>query len=457
VFAFDEPIISSMPILLGIWVAVGFGLIACQPRQGSAGLPLAYFLGLSLIHVPGALLYFDSAETDSLAIVSKSGFEQTITGMVAFLIGVLVARYTISRTPVIAPDVKRAPAGLLSNIARSDRISKLYIVLGFFVSFGVMRFAGGIPSVAAILSSLGSLMIVGICLRIWVAREEHKPTKAWSALALALLLPLGTTVQGGFIGFGTYWLLVICCFFFARSNHRIRYILAAPVVAFVGLSIFVNYAAARDDFRRLVWVEQVGIGDRFARIAQMIEQFEWLDLSKYEHRRAIDLRLNQNSFVGLAVERLRSKQVDYALGSTPGNIVLALIPRVLWPDKPVVGGGGTIVADFTGLKLAEGTSFGAGQVLEFFANFGAVGVIVGFFLYGMCFGHLDFRVSKHLQTGDQRRLLLSFLVSLSLLQPGGNLLEITVSVVTSILVAYGLGGLLRQYWRRGVLVRSSAD
>ena len=33
--------------------------LVVQQRLGSVGLPLAYFLALSLIHVPGALLYLE--------------------------------------------------------------------------------------------------------------------------------------------------------------------------------------------------------------------------------------------------------------------------------------------------------------------------------------------------------------------------------------------------------------
>ena len=79
-----------MPTLILIWLAVGISLawLVNQKQRGSAGLSLAYFLGLSLIHVPGALIYLDAGESDHTRI----GFEQTIIGMVAFLGGVMLAR-----------------------------------------------------------------------------------------------------------------------------------------------------------------------------------------------------------------------------------------------------------------------------------------------------------------------------------------------------------------------------
>src|SRR6516165_8467168 len=88
---------ESMPTLLLTWLAVGMSLVwlVSQKRRGSAGLPLAYFLGLSLIHVPGALVYLDADESSYTMI----GFEQTIIGMVAFLGGVIIARCVFVAAP----------------------------------------------------------------------------------------------------------------------------------------------------------------------------------------------------------------------------------------------------------------------------------------------------------------------------------------------------------------------
>src|SRR5208282_2877985 len=109
-----------------------------------------------------------------------------------------------------------------------------------------------------------------------------------------------------FLGFGTYWLLAITCFAVNRSKQRIGYYLLAPVVAVVLLSLFVNYLAAREDLRALVWRQQAGVGDRLYRVAEVFENFEWLDFSNSKHRNLIDLRLNQNQLIGLAAARLES-------------------------------------------------------------------------------------------------------------------------------------------------------
>jgi hypothetical protein len=431
-----------MLILLSIWLAVGIGLIVCQGRGGSAGVPLAYFLGLSLIHVPGAIIYLDAEEGNATRI----GFEQTTIGIVAFLVGVIISRYAFNRPPGQHVSARQTENFGPRTITALDRLALLYLIVGAIVSFALMRLAAGIPSATAVVAPLGSLIIVGACVRLWVAIESRNRFKFWCTLALLPVLPLATLIQGGFLGGGTGWAITIVSFLFAQSKRKIVYVLLAPAVFFGGLSVFVNYMAARDEFRQLVWHEQASIGDRLSRVIDIFQNFEWLDLSNARHRKFIDLRLNQNEYIGIAAERLEVGAVEYAYGDTLSKAAMGLIPRVFWPDKPTVGGGGTVVHDFTGLEFAEGSSFGAGQVFEFYVNFGSFGVIGGFLLYGWLIGRMDLSVIRYLQQGDQRRFLLWFLTCLALVQPGGNLLEIVVGTVASAITGYSIGYLLPRHW-----------
>jgi hypothetical protein len=433
---------EGMPTLLLTWLAVGISLVwlVSQKQRGSAGLPLAYFLGLSVINVPGALVYLDGYGSNYTTI----GFEQTIIGMVAFLGGVMMARCVF----VAAPGQQASaggPRGFTSqSLAAFNRLALLYIGVGTVTFFVMLRLVASIPSGTAIVGPLGSLILVGLCLRFWVARESRDWLKFWSTMALLPVLPLATLVLGGFLGNGASWIMAIVSFVFAQSKRRVGFFLLAPVVCFVGLSVFVNYMIARDEIRRLVWFQPAPIGDRLQRIADVFQNFQWFDLSNGQHRKAIDDRLNYNVLVGAAVARLESGAVQYASGATVGNMIMGLIPRALWPDKPAVGGGGSVVTDFTGIEFAEGTSVGAGQVFEFYVNFGTWGVIGGFVLFGWLLGRMDSLAIECLYRGDQRRFLLWFLTSLGLLQPGGNLLEVSTTTAASALTAYGIGYFMRR-------------
>src|SRR3954470_3989161 len=81
--------------LLLIWVTLLLALLLFGiGKRGSGGaLTLAYFLGLSLIHVPGILPSF-GAEWDDVES-TRIGFETTLVGMTSFVVGALIARLVL--------------------------------------------------------------------------------------------------------------------------------------------------------------------------------------------------------------------------------------------------------------------------------------------------------------------------------------------------------------------------
>jgi hypothetical protein len=100
-----------------------------------------------------------------------------------------------------------------------------------------------------------------------------------------------------------------------------------------------------------------------------------------------------------------------------------MLPRVLWPEKPVFAGSGDLVSRYTGRRFAEGTSVGVGQVLESYINFGTVGVVLGFLLLGAILTNVHVIARRRLLAGDQQSFVLWFVVGTAMLRPGGSLLR----------------------------------
>ena len=203
---------------------------------------------------------------------------------------------------------------------------------------------------------------------------------------------------------------------------------------FLGLSFFVTYMGQRSGIREVVWQEQSGLLDRLDRASSLITKFELLDLASPTQAAALDGRLNQNALVGAAVIYHEDGGAPFAYGATIPP--WALIPRAVWPNKPDIGGGGAVVSEYTGIQFAEGTSVGAGQVLEFYINFGVPGVLIGFLGLGYLLMRLDQGIMRSLAADDMRGLLLRAMPGLMLLQPGGNLLEILVGCVAAYVGAH---------------------
>src|SRR5215467_7693155 len=91
-----------MLMLLVIWAALLVALVVFaigEPGRGGA-LTLAYFLGLSLVHVPGVLPFLEPASGLTDLDETQLGFEMTILGMAAFVAGAVLARWIDRRRAV---------------------------------------------------------------------------------------------------------------------------------------------------------------------------------------------------------------------------------------------------------------------------------------------------------------------------------------------------------------------
>jgi hypothetical protein len=422
--------------LIVVWVVLLLALVAFavrEPRTGGA-LVLSYFFGLSLIHLPGAIIYLDPLSPAPSRTETEIGFTLTIIGMVAFAAGAILTRASHVQEPT-APVADVVPA-------LSSHIWPLFII-GMFSYFVLMPRANAIPSGTALVSALGALLIIGLWLRFYTASLTGRVGRVLTTLLVLPLLPLATLTMAGFLGYGVYWVLSCITFLFVITQRRMWFYLATPFAGALGLSLFAVYFSVRTAIRLVVGIAGSSFYERFLAIWEIVNKFEVLDLNSPLLIFAIDQRLNQNYLVGYAAERYQAGAVQLGYGSTVQ--LWAVIPRALWPDKPDVGGGGDVVSHFTGLPFAEGTSVGVGQVMEFYMNFGMPGLIAGFFILGVVLMRIDLGMMRALRNADMRNLLLYALPGLTLMQPGGNLQEVIIAVIGAIVasrmvIAFGLFG-----------------
>jgi len=406
---------------LFIWGALLLGLVflVVDKRRKSGALTLAYFLTLSLGHIPGVLAYLEQSFFVYSAEATKVGLDMTLIGMTAFFVGALSARLLPQRTAGVKAHQQAASADFFS------RISWRTLMIGLIGYFVILPVSALVASFTAIASVAVLLIILGFWFKFYAA--DSRQTLA--TLAMVPLLPLSTLVTGGFLSYGTIWAISIVAFCFVVARHRVWFYLASPVVIFLGLSLFVTYFQLRHDIREVVWDENTQTMDRLDTVTKLVTDFQFLDLSNEWHLFALDQRLNQNYLVGAGIMRHRADAVKLLYGATLP--VWAFIPRAIWPDKPAVGGGGDLVTEFTGIGFAEGTSVGVGQVLEFYMNFGMWGVLAGFAVLGFILMRLDQHIMRALAMRNIHHIVRFSLPGLALLAPMGNLKETLVAVVAA--------------------------
>ena len=417
---------SKLSEYLLIWMVV-MGLVALvrwRRKTPGTGLTLAYLFNLTLLHWFGAAIYVLPAFQNQDARLTELGFEQSLYGVLAFAFGGLLL------TPVLA-----SRGWLPRSKTTHQPNSSLPIA---YIACGVVFYAlsstvfGHLPTAMAIVSSGQQLVVAGLALCCWRAWRENKVRRIVAWLMLALLMPLTTMVTAGMLGYGAVALLTLLIFVsgFVRSPFKVA-LVGIPVI-YLGLSVFVTYMRDRTQIRATVWGEQ-SFSNRFDRLAEALATFEWFDPANFRHLQRIDGRLNQNWLVGAAVNRLRETD-GYARGDTLWDALLALIPRAIWPEKPIKAGSGDLVNRYTDIKFADGTSVGIGQVLEFYANFGTTGVVIGFAIMGLVITALDHQAAERLARSDLQGFVLWFLPGIALLQVNGQLVELTASAAASLAV-----------------------
>ncbi len=443
---------SELVPWLIVWVAVIIIIVFVRWRRkvAGAGLVFAYLMSLSLSHCFGAAVYsfpwydyrlnylFYSHPRFDLRWV-ENGFRLSAYGIIAFGVGCLIlAPIFIHFFHHQKKSIKYLP---------DPRLPTAYIFTGFLFYFVLLPLLHRIPSLSAPLGGGLSLMATGIGLGLWHAWQlgNKRKFKRWLILSLASL-PLFTLVGHGFMSFGSSALFAVLAFVASFYRPRWKVVIVGLLSIYVGLSFFVTYMRDRSEIREVVWGGE-SISRRVERVFKTIRTTEPFNIYDQDQLWRIDWRLNQNKFVGAAVDWLSDKR-EFAHGKTLIDSLVVLIPRVIWHEKATKAGGSELLTRYTGIRIAGGTTWEMGNVMEFYVNFGVVGVIGGFLCLGVLVTVFDNFARECLLQGDWLRFTFWFLPGLSLMQVENNLIEITSTMGASIALVFFVSRLLRRFGGR---------
>jgi hypothetical protein len=399
-----------MTILILVCIAAFLWLLWLLRRdRASLGLPIAYLYSLLLIHVPGAFAHVVGRDVLINSDLTEMAMRFTAIGSMCFVPGVWLARSSVPKVS-FRRDVDR------------PQFWRFCLIGGWICVYGLTPLYH-IPSVSAAVDKGGGIWMLGVMLglRAAVQRRDLKWTVLW--LGALMVYPVLMLLLGGFLSYGSAAIILVCSALTISTRSHGRVVAGVAIFTFLSLSIFVNYFQHRSDIRDQVW-GGASLDARIESVVNTFKDFEWLDPSDRHHLIALDQRLNQNYFVGLAARRIERGQVNYLQGESVWEGLLALVPRAFWPEKPVYAGSPQIVSEMTGLRLSPNTSFGVGNVMEFQINFGIPGVVIGFFGLGWLIGTLDLKAAVAEARGDLGGAILFFLPCVALIQPNGSLVEL---------------------------------
>ena len=426
-----------MTLLIFVCIAALLGLLWLLRRESvSLGLPIANLYSLLLIHVPGAFAHIVGRDFLLNSDLTELAMRFTAFGSVCFVAGVWLARRSASRVS-FCPDVDRPHFWwfcLIGGWACVYGLSPLY----------------QIPSVSAAVEKGGAIWMLGVMLGLRAAcqRSDLKRIGVW--FGALMVYPVLMLLLGGFLSYGSAAIILVCSVLTVSTRSYWRVVSGIAVFGFLTLSIFVTYFQHRENIRDQVWGGRP-LEVRIDSVIDTARDFEWFDPANRKHLIALDKRLNQNYFVGLAARRIEQGQVDYLEGESVWEGLQALVPRAFWPEKPVYAGSPQIVSKMTGLRLSPTTSFGVGNVMEFQINFGIPGVVVGFVVLGWLIGTLDLKAAIAERRGELGKVIFLFLPCVALVQPNGSLVELCSGSAAALVGAFAWNAL----WKRLVMRNSS--
>jgi hypothetical protein len=423
-------LVGELEVLVWVFGLIVFGALILQWRTTAltVGLPGAYLISLGMVHAVGAFVNTIPAFAEARPAMIFFGFRECVVGALSFFIAAFfVAPLAVSRTRWFRVGTRGAPVPRFSTILLGTGII-------FFVLIApVLR---RIPSIGALSVCGISLIMVAIGLNCWIAWQQKSYGRFLAYLSSIVCLPIVTLTALGFLSYGAAAALVVVSFVLTFFRPRFAAVAGLVLGGFVALSFYVTYMRERGEIREAVWGNEQ-LGSRGEAVMRIFTDFEWLTFTDEQLRR-IDERLNQNMLVAAAMGNLEYGGEPFARGKTISDALLAVVPRMFWPDKPVIAGSANVVSEYTGIEFAEETSVGIGHVLEFYINFGTTGVVIGFFVLGLLLRLFDMFAAVHLKAGNYPGFAFWYLPGLGLLQTGGSLIELVGTTAASLVLMCGL-------------------
>ena len=245
------------------------------------------------------------------------------------------------------------------------------------------------------------------------ARQQLRPREK---LALMIGVPAELTLllsSGSIASIFLFVLFLILAQHVGGGYVRIRWLIfgvaaAIPVVAIKGVL---------GEYRQQAWFSEahLGVAGRTALIGSLLGDEVQTNgvVATVEHGwSAVVIRSATLDLFADVVQRT-PRDIPYWGGQTYLSLVGLAIPRFLWPSKPTKALGQDFGHRYEFLDVRDNyTSINFPFLSEFYANFGAMGVILGMFLTGVIYRALDLLLNVPGQSTIRSLVGLSILLPL---------------------------------------------
>jgi hypothetical protein len=358
----DRPPIPFFP-LVGLFYANGFGLPMFSAKQADLSNPL------------------------SLGNVSDEALFLVLLGVLGMNAAFYISKYSLLQ--------KTAPIQFLTNYSPRKLISVLAALLLLHIASLFIPFVQRIPSAAHLLGPIG-LIAYGMFYIMW-ARGQLSSTSIKVFVGICFALEAIKRLASGALA----EVAVLCVFMILimwYERKRIPITLISILVLF-----FLAFNPIKGEYRRLTWY-----GGPYSESSPIEKAQLFVDVAikhysgtgntsqknvTFDPTSGITRTTQINLFSRVFEDT--PKRVPYWGGETYSNIYTSFIPRIIWPDKPKGTIGNQFGRRYRYLgKNDYSTSYNLPWIVEMYANFGRLGVLMGMPLVGLLLAFLDRKLNS---------------------------------------------------------------
>ncbi len=367
--------------------------MACIHREGGIGCGVRFMYAFSMVNqfLVGPPLYVLSgmADTDPLSHKREEAVQLVLYSLIGFVVGAYLVAPQVMRRPHLRVDREWRSWTAPDRLEAQWQVAVALVVAGSIALVGIGPFYA-IPTMRAIVSQLILLLDTGLTfMAIYVmlsGRRDRLSTMLICLLVSSAYRAIGTGFFGNSVNTALY-LLAILTMGRQSSVKAWAYLGFSLYLLLIPYGIWLNVRAG---IREGIW-KGASFEERVLTIKFEGGRGTYLfNLLDPEDLRLIQHRIDQSHLLSSAMQFTPSRE-PHAWGySMVEDILMAMVPRLLWPNKPLSMGGSRFVSKYTGIKFAATVSVGINFLFEFYVNFGSLGTVICVAFFGVVCGVLDY-------------------------------------------------------------------
>ena len=405
-------IFSESPVLSIFVFVVGLLAVKLLWRAGEPPT-LLLLIAIHLAQVSTSLLYANVAGVD-VNTTSTYGVDLDYATWIA-LGAVLCLTLGMSVGQAGAPVWSPARAKLEAN-AWSPRGAFAFFLVTIAMDLIFTELSKFSESTRQLFIAGSGIQWIGVFVLTYVCLSQRRGL-GYVSVAVSIEVVLGSM---GFFGeFRHVFFALLVAIAAARPKLRADTIVLAIVAIAIALVLSAFWSAIKKNYRHFLnqnTISQAVNVPVAARLSYLASQVENADTETLRVGfDALWARIAYVEFFGATLRNIPTNVPHEDGAMTIAGLTHILVPRLVWPEKPVLPSDTVVTARYTGLPLTvrADTTISIGYPGEFYIDFGTTGLLVCMGILGFLYGKATRVIQRSFESP-----LIAYGATISLLMPG---------------------------------------